>query len=532
MQKFRLKRKGDKIYYKYRCCKAVLTEVADRTDSTNSGTSAPEEGDANGSTDAVTSKSAGSGNDGQCDCAKCPRLPGFVAAYYQIEGDVKSVDDIPTKMPDYSSTCLDIDFARKEFLGIAEAFPEDHFAARWKGEMQVLEGGVYTFYVTSDDGSKVFVDNSLVADYDGLHGAEEWKHGTIQLNPGWHAVKVEYFEIGGEQKIQVKYSGPDTFGKIVFLRGYHIGIIPVEDPDPPDRMFPGFVASYFKIDPKSVRAVPDIRGLEPFLTAVSIDVDYDKNSFKTISEELQNSFAARWTGNMKVTKGGTYTFFSNSDDGSLVIVNNEVVVKNDGLHSMEKQKEGTIDLDPGFYPVTIDFFQVDGDVGIQVKYSGPDTSGKETTLFGQHAKAQEGNLCEDDYQVKSGASGSWGKIGNRGGGEKVEDCSICASVCDGIPTCRSYECSPTELRCNVNTASKPTHEEYKDYSFCEKKASAVNRQMVLGWEAKYSKLENGIQSLPDMRGRKFEWNGTTVDIDFDAEAFHSISKEFPQVGLP
>ena len=52
MQKFRLKRKGDKIYYKYRCCKAVLTEVADRTDSTNSGTSAPEEGDANGSTDA------------------------------------------------------------------------------------------------------------------------------------------------------------------------------------------------------------------------------------------------------------------------------------------------------------------------------------------------------------------------------------------------------------------------------------------------------------------------------------------------
>ena len=33
MQKFRLTRKDDKIYYKYRCCKTVLTETADSVDS-------------------------------------------------------------------------------------------------------------------------------------------------------------------------------------------------------------------------------------------------------------------------------------------------------------------------------------------------------------------------------------------------------------------------------------------------------------------------------------------------------------------
>ena len=72
----------------------------------------------------------------------------------------------------------------------AQHTAEDHFAARWTGLVQVLVGGNYTFYTRSDDGTKVIVANELVVENDGLHGAEEWKGGTIELQVGWHPVTV------------------------------------------------------------------------------------------------------------------------------------------------------------------------------------------------------------------------------------------------------------------------------------------------------------------------------------------------------
>ena len=250
--------------------------------------------------------------DGVCDCAKCPKVPGFEAAYYKMEG-ASSVDDIPTGAPDWVGSCLDIDFDAKAFHSIAEGFPQANFGARWKGEMQVLVAGSYNFYSKSDDGSKVYVNKRLVVDYDGLHGANEWKQGTIELEAGWHVVEVSYFERSGDQKIEIKYSGPDTLGTPVLLRGFHVGIIPAQDPTPPDVMFPGFMAQYFKLPVDTVNAVPDLRGRTPFLTGISLDVDYDSESFKEVSDELTDGFAVRWTGEIKVTQGGMYTFFSNSD---------------------------------------------------------------------------------------------------------------------------------------------------------------------------------------------------------------------------
>jgi hypothetical protein len=236
---------------------------------------------------------------------------------------VTSVDAIPSTEPPFvTGSCLDIEFDGKAFQGVAPDFPADHFAAIWRGEMQVFEAGTYTFYARSDDGSKVYIDNTLVVDNDGLHGMEAWKQGTLELAAGWFSVAVRYFEQAFEQGIQVKYSvlsrvfvhrgcisvmhllrdfladravlqGPDTFQKIVFLRGFHAGVVPAMDPKPDDLMFRGFAASYFKI-PSYVTVMPDLSGMTPDFTGTSIDVDYDDASFKAISEDLSDNFAVRW----------------------------------------------------------------------------------------------------------------------------------------------------------------------------------------------------------------------------------------------
>ena len=75
-------------------------------------------------------------------------------------------------------------------------------------------------------------------------------------------------------------------------------------------------------------------------------------------------------GQIKVTERGTYTFYSISDDGSRVIVDNLLVVDYDGLHGMETWKEGTADLSAGYHRVTVDFFESGGQEGIKIKYAG------------------------------------------------------------------------------------------------------------------------------------------------------------------
>jgi len=59
--------------------------------------------------------------------------------------------------------------------------------------IRIPADGEYTFYLESDDGSRMFIDGKQVLDNGGAHAMEEVA-GTMQLTAGSHALKVEYFE--------------------------------------------------------------------------------------------------------------------------------------------------------------------------------------------------------------------------------------------------------------------------------------------------------------------------------------------------
>jgi len=54
-----------------------------------------------------------------------------------------------------------------------------------------------------------------------VHGMEKWKMSTARLLvPGWYPITVDYFEKDGDGGMvmeEVKYAGPDTFGKVIAL---------------------------------------------------------------------------------------------------------------------------------------------------------------------------------------------------------------------------------------------------------------------------------------------------------------------------
>ncbi len=86
------------------------------------------------------------------------------------------------------------------------------FALRYTGYINVPQTGIYSFYLTCDDGGVLTIANKVTVDNDGLHSATQ-KSGQIALQKGEHPFKLDFIEGGGGFTLQLKYSlgnGPLT----------------------------------------------------------------------------------------------------------------------------------------------------------------------------------------------------------------------------------------------------------------------------------------------------------------------------------
>lgn len=83
----------------------------------------------------------------------------------------------------------------------------DNFGFRYTGFINVSTDGIYNFYTSSDDGSKLLIGTTEIVNNDGLHAAQE-KTGSIGLKAGKHAITVLFFDATGGQALTVSYDGP------------------------------------------------------------------------------------------------------------------------------------------------------------------------------------------------------------------------------------------------------------------------------------------------------------------------------------
>jgi mono/diheme cytochrome c family protein len=95
-----------------------------------------------------------------------------------------------------------------EKVDISYAKRKDNFGLRFDGLFQVPKEGEYTFFINSDDGSRLSIDGRIVVDNDGVHAPSE-KSGKTQLSAGKHAFVVEFFEAGGGEELTVSLQGAD-----------------------------------------------------------------------------------------------------------------------------------------------------------------------------------------------------------------------------------------------------------------------------------------------------------------------------------
>lgn len=129
--------------------------------------------------------------------------PGLEGEYYkgkQLQGT-----------PALKRTDKTIDFFWNEG-GPDKSVGDDNFSVRWSGTIKVPVSRNYTFFVASDDGVRLYIDNKLLIDNWTDHGSTV-DSATVNLKGGTEAaIRLEYYENSGNALCQLgwDYHGKDT----------------------------------------------------------------------------------------------------------------------------------------------------------------------------------------------------------------------------------------------------------------------------------------------------------------------------------
>ena len=84
---------------------------------------------------------------------------------------------------------------------------KDKFRFEFSGYIKIHRPGLYDFYLSSDDGSRLFINGKELINNDGNHGSLE-KTGSIALKKGFYSINVQYFDSGGDNELTLQVQAP------------------------------------------------------------------------------------------------------------------------------------------------------------------------------------------------------------------------------------------------------------------------------------------------------------------------------------
>jgi len=125
--------------------------------------------------------------------------PGLMYAAYNL--NPKSTDDLKNVVP--------VKTGIKNAISISDSSRTENMGLTYEGYFDAPADAVYTFYLMSDDGSKLWINNEVAIDNDGLHGDEEVEAG-VALRKGMHQFKVAFIQAGGAATLNLQYSVDDN----------------------------------------------------------------------------------------------------------------------------------------------------------------------------------------------------------------------------------------------------------------------------------------------------------------------------------
>lgn len=182
----------------------------------------------------------------------------------------------------------------------------DSFSARWT-KTQYFSGGRYKFTTTSDDGVRLFVDNTLVIDKWVDQAQKDWS-GIMDISQGDHTIKMEYYDNFGGASAKLSW---DMTSDQPIVSGTPTPTPTITStPTPTQPITNGYSAEYFD----NQNLTNPVK-----LTRVDPAINFDWGTGSPDPSIPADHFSARWTKQQNFADGN-YEFDVTADDGVRVFI--------------------------------------------------------------------------------------------------------------------------------------------------------------------------------------------------------------------
>lgn len=171
-------------------------------------------------------------------------------------------------------------------------------------------------------------------------------------------------KIGSGTRDSFSYSVADGPGSATVT----IDIEPLRAPDPTGAILPGIDTAYFVLP--DVSALPNYSAMTPYEQEIVAQLNYPASVAPFAGSGRASFVGARFDAFIIAPAPGIYTLYLASDDGSRLTLGDEVLIDNDGVHTMI-ERSAAVGLSAGAHRVRIDFFERTRSAGLIVSWQGP-----------------------------------------------------------------------------------------------------------------------------------------------------------------
>ena len=136
--------------------------------------------------------------------------PGLLGEFFDNEGGVTipsgAMPVLIDREPDHARVEADLDYGSsgQPYPGLDDRF-KHNWGARFSGLVEVPWTDNWTFHLTSDDGTELWIDGESVVTNHGMHGMVE-RTGWVDLDAGLHDLRVEFYQGGGPHGLKLAWS--------------------------------------------------------------------------------------------------------------------------------------------------------------------------------------------------------------------------------------------------------------------------------------------------------------------------------------
>jgi hypothetical protein len=276
-----------------------------------------------------------------------------------LKGDYFDNDDLTTLR--LTRTDATVSFSWPDGMSPDPSIAPLTYSVRWTGQVQAIYSGSTTFYVASDDGVRLFIDDALVIDDWTSHARTE-KAATVSTVAGQkYNLRLEYFEASGGGQVQLLWGSACQAKDIIPQTQLYLTYMGMDCTDHGLGTGIGLRGDYYNNQ--------DFTSLVATHAAEAVDFDWGAGT--PDPSVGADTFSIRWTGKVLARYTGPTTFHTWSDDGARLWIDGQLII-DDWTDHQAVEDAGNANLTAGqLHDVRLDYHETLENATIRLLWSSP-----------------------------------------------------------------------------------------------------------------------------------------------------------------